>query len=115
MVKEKRLLFSLTRNDFDWDYFRAGGKGGQNQNKVNSGVRCTHRPSGAVGEARDSRDQLHNRRNAFLRCVESPLFKAWHRKTVAVMLGQETRDLTQAVEAAVDRQMAPENLKIEEY
>ena len=30
----KELLFSVTKDDFDWDYFRAGGKGGQHQNKT---------------------------------------------------------------------------------
>jgi peptide chain release factor 2 len=42
-MKNKRLLFSVTKNDCDWDTFRSGGKGGQNVNKVESGVRCTHR------------------------------------------------------------------------
>src|SRR5271170_3551355 len=88
-TKEKKLLFSLTRDDFEWDYFRAGGKGGQNQNKVNSGVRCKHPPSGAVGEARDSRNQLANRRSAFVRCVESTKFRQWHKSEVARRLGTE--------------------------
>jgi len=35
----KELLFSLTKKDFRVDTFRAGGKGGQKQNKTNSGVR----------------------------------------------------------------------------
>jgi len=112
--KPKRLLFSLTKDNFEWDYFTAGGNGGQNQNRRHSGVRCTHRDSGAVGEARDSRDQLRNRRSAFVRCVESPAFKAWHRKTVARLLGQTIVD-TAEVEDAVAKAMAPENLKVEYY
>jgi protein subunit release factor B len=67
--KPKQLLFSLTRKDFTWQTFRAGGKGGQNQNKVESGVRCIHPPSGARGEARDSRDQWRNKQSAFVRCL----------------------------------------------
>jgi protein subunit release factor B len=38
----KELLFSLTKKDFRIDTFRAGGKGGQKQNKTSSGVRVTH-------------------------------------------------------------------------
>ena len=119
MPNEKRLLFSLTRDDFEWDYFTAGGKGGQNQNRRHTGVRCTHRASGAVGEGRDSRDQLRNKRSAFLRCVESPSFKAWHRKECARRLGTtavgDNKEIIARTEAAVRAALAPENLKIEEY
>ena len=111
MDKPKTLLFSLTRKDFEWQTFRAGGKGGQNQNKVESGVRCIHPPSGAVGEARDSRDQLRNKRAAFERCVTSLKFKIWHRAECARRLGLLTPE--QLAERAVDQAMSAENLKIE--
>lgn len=111
---KKTLLFSVTKDDCDWDYFTAGGNGGQNQNRRHTGVRCTHRASGAVGEARDSRDQLRNRRSAFVRCVESDIFKAWHRKTVARMLGQEDIDRAE-IERRVEKSLAAENLKVENY
>ncbi len=42
-TKEKHLLFSVTMADCRRDTFRAGGKGGQKQNKTESGVRITHR------------------------------------------------------------------------
>jgi protein subunit release factor A len=87
----RRKLFSLTKKDFKIDTFRAGGKGGQNQNKVESGVRVRHEPSGAVGEGRDSRHQAINKQRAFLRCVNSPTFKGWHKTHVAKLLGAEAR------------------------
>lgn len=76
-MSDKELLFSVTKKDLHIVHFRAGGKGGQGQNKVNSGSRVTHRASGAVGEARDSRDQPVNTRNAFIRMTQTEEFQTW--------------------------------------
>ena len=69
--------FSVTLADCRVDTFRSGGKGGQHQNKTESGVRITHPPSGAVGESREERSQLQNKRAAFRRMVDSPKFRWW--------------------------------------
>jgi hypothetical protein len=60
-------------------HFRSGGKGGQNQNKRDTGTRVIHHPSGARGESREERSQLQNKRAAFLRMVASPAFQLWLR------------------------------------
>ena len=49
------------------DTFRSGGKGGQHQNKVESGVRLTHRPTGLVVVSRKHRSQHRNREAALER------------------------------------------------
>jgi protein subunit release factor A len=108
MSTERRLLFSVTRKDFEMQVFRSGGKGGQNQNKVNSGVRLIHHPSGARGEARDSRDQPQNKRSAFERLLQTKEWKGWHRAECARRLGQ-----TALVEQAVEDGLRPENLRVE--
>lgn len=94
-------LFSLDRHDFKWEFFRAGGKGGQNQNKRSSACRCIHEPSNSVGESREERSQAQNRRIAFRRCVESKSFQTWVRIQVA------------DIERKVDEWMKPENIKVE--
>ncbi len=104
----KELLFSITRKDFRIDTFRSGGKGGQHQNKTESGVRITHFDSGAVGESREERSQLQNKRNAFRRLIESKRFKTWHRiKTAECLLG------LQNINKYVDEQMKEVNIKVE--
>ena len=70
---------SVSIKDCRVDTFRAGGPGGQRQNKVSSGVRIVHEPSGAVGESRDERSQLQNKKLAFRRMVNDPKFALWVR------------------------------------
>lgn len=105
----KQKLFSVTIKDCRVDTFRSGGKGGQNQNKVESGVRIVHEPSGAVGEARDSRDQLHNKRNAFQRMANTKEFQKWVKIAAAKCMGKET------IEDRVERAMAPNNIMTESW
>jgi ribosome-associated protein len=57
---------SLER-DCDLEFFIASGPGGQHRNKVETGVRLTHRPSGISVTATERRSQHANREVAFER------------------------------------------------
>lgn len=104
----RELLFSVTKDDFELQTFRAGGKGGQAQNKKSTGVRLVHKASGARGEARDQRSFDQNRKNAFLRLIETDTFKKWHKLETARRLYQY-----ETIEEMVVRSLAPHHLKIE--
>ena len=107
---DNKLLFSLDKKDFEFQTFCSGGKGGQHQNKTESGVRCIHKESGSVGECREERSQWENKKRAFRRCVETKEFKKWHKLEVCRIMGKYS-----SIEDMVKIQLENElkNIKIE--
>ena len=105
----RELLFRVTMKDCDRQTFRAGGKGGQNQNKRDTGVRIIHRASGAVGESREHRTQGQNEKAAFVRMAKSPKFEQWRKMEAARLLGL----FPMSVEETVDEMIGEENPIVE--
>jgi len=104
---KKELLFSVTKKDLDVQTFRSGGKGGQHQNKTDSGVRIIHKESGAVGESREQKSQYQNKRIALKRLTENIKFKLWLNRKATEIIDKKTLD------QRVEEMMSGDNIKME--
>lgn len=101
----KRLLFSLTKKDFEIQTFCTGGKGGQNQNRKEKGVRIIHPASGAVGEGREFREQSRNKDAAFKRMTETENFKKWIKIQSAIAMGNAPPETEEEMRTRVDAKL----------
>lgn len=105
MKKKKKTWFSITAKDCDFQEYRGTGGGGQKKNKTFNAMRCTHKPSGAVGCCEDHREQKANKKEAFKRMAESKDFKVWLQIKIDAGLGKVTIEEADKTGKVVERKL----------
>ena len=90
MIEDKEI--SIRDDEVEWEFYRSGGHGGQNVNKVSTAVRLTHKSSGIIVTCQTERDQGKNRDSA-MKILRAKLWKVEQEKKAKTIAGFKTETM----------------------
>ena len=96
----RELLFSVTKDDLEIDWFSGTGCGGQYRNKHQNCCRIRHKDSGAIATGQSQRDRPSNLKEAMENLVKTPAFQSWIKVKTSEVTGEQAE-----IEAKVEEAM----------
>lgn len=103
----KKLIFTLTKKDFEITWFSGSGAGGQHRNKHQNCCRIKHIATGILSTGQSQRDRQSNVREAFDGIKRNKLFLSW------CSLRCYEIEQGKSIEQIVDEWMTSDNLRVE--
>lgn len=103
----KEHLFSITKKDFEINYFSGKGAGGQHRNKHQNCVRLKHKNSNVISTGQSHKERKSNLKEAFNNLFNNPKFQLWFKRKSFEVIENKT------IEKKVEEAMCEENIKIE--
>src|SRR5574343_220339 len=101
----KQPILTLTKKDFIRQTFICSGNGGQNINKLETGVRFIHEASGARAESCTYRTQGQNEKEAFSRLARSEKMQRWLRIETAKRMNVRIPMSNEEIQELVDERL----------